>query len=477
MSGGRAAGSRSTQPSRPILQQPKQRRRLLFSSARPPFVTPDEYHSFPAPHGRPIAGNEMVDALVIKSPSKQKPENKDNEAAVSSELKTSPGYAGANNPLLTPVTGKGGKTNGRSKVAKYNKSGPQTPTSNVGSASGNVLTPVGACRYDSSLGLLTKKFINLLKHAQDGILDLNNAAETLEVQKRRIYDITNVLEGIGLIEKKLKNKICWKGLDNARPGEVDDDLSVLQAEIKKLALQEHGLNDCISKIQERLRVFSEDERNQRWLYVTEDDIKGLPCFQNETLIAIKAPHGTTLEVPDPDEAGEYPQRRYRIVLRSTMGPIDVYLVSQFEEKYEEMNSIETPLRLNPMSDPDTVENCMSAIATEESRRKETEFKDQDCQRACPDISSSQDAGGGMMKIVPCDVDTDADYWLLSESGVSITDMWKTSPEVQWDRIYAFSTDDLVTGGTGTPRPPAPTSGVVDHLTQTLVGNKCRADNM
>lgn len=132
----------------------------------------------------------------------------------------------------------------------------------------------------------------------------------------------------------------------------------------------------------------------RWLYVTEDDIKGLPCFQvlfrqynmsqfhlcvskerhfgylfiiiilimsncwsllqNETLIAIKAPHGTTLEVPDPDEvrnqiriitlylhfnhssisffshcieqAVDYPQRRYRIILRSTMGHIDVYLV-------------------------------------------------------------------------------------------------------------------------------------------------------
>jgi hypothetical protein len=26
-------------------------------------------------------------------------------------------------------------------------------------------------------------------------------------------------------------------------------------------------------------------------------------LQNETLIAIKAPHGTTLEVPDPDEVG------------------------------------------------------------------------------------------------------------------------------------------------------------------------------
>ncbi|KAJ6743999.1 TRANSCRIPTION FACTOR E2F [Salix purpurea] len=75
---------------------------------------------------------------------------------------------------------------------------------------GNNLTPTGPCRYDSSLGLLTKKFINLIKHAEDGILDLNKAAETLEVQKRRIYDITNVLEGIGLIEKKLKNRIQWK---------------------------------------------------------------------------------------------------------------------------------------------------------------------------------------------------------------------------------------------------------------------------
>nr|GMD71365.1 transcription factor E2FB-like [Ipomoea batatas] len=84
----------------------------------------------------------------------------------------------------------------------------------TGSPSSNNATPVGACRYDSSLGLLTKKFINLIKHSEDGILDLNNAADTLEVQKRRIYDITNVLEGIGLIEKKLKNRIQWK-YDNA----------------------------------------------------------------------------------------------------------------------------------------------------------------------------------------------------------------------------------------------------------------------
>ena len=36
------------------------------------------------------------------------------------------------------------------------------------------------------------------------------AAEQLGVQKRRIYDITNVLEGIDLISKKSKNNIEWK---------------------------------------------------------------------------------------------------------------------------------------------------------------------------------------------------------------------------------------------------------------------------
>ena len=65
-------------------------------------------------------------------------------------------------------------------------------------------------RYDTSLGILTKRFVGILKKAPNGILDLNKAAEDLGVQKRRIYDITNVLEGIRLIVKKSKNHIQWR---------------------------------------------------------------------------------------------------------------------------------------------------------------------------------------------------------------------------------------------------------------------------
>jgi transcription factor E2F3 len=62
------------------------------------------------------------------------------------------------------------------------------------------------------LGLLTKKFLGLVKQREeeDGVIDLNEASRTLDVKKRRIYDITNVLEGVGLIEKKSKNRIHWR---------------------------------------------------------------------------------------------------------------------------------------------------------------------------------------------------------------------------------------------------------------------------
>ena len=59
---------------------------------------------------------------------------------------------------------------------------------------------------------------------------MNKAAETLNVQKRRIYDITNVLEGIGLIEKKSKNIIQWKAL----PSTVGEDhAGVLQLRVSR----------------------------------------------------------------------------------------------------------------------------------------------------------------------------------------------------------------------------------------------------
>jgi transcription factor E2F3 len=67
------------------------------------------------------------------------------------------------------------------------------------------------CRRENGLVTLTHKFILMLKQAPAQTLELNQAVRSLKVQKRRIYDITNVLEGIGLVRKSGKNHVKWIG--------------------------------------------------------------------------------------------------------------------------------------------------------------------------------------------------------------------------------------------------------------------------
>jgi hypothetical protein len=63
---------------------------------------------------------------------------------------------------------------------------------------------------ENSLGTLTKRFMDVAGQYPSGLLELNDIATQLGVSKRRMYDITNVLEGINLVEKQSKNVVLWK---------------------------------------------------------------------------------------------------------------------------------------------------------------------------------------------------------------------------------------------------------------------------
>lgn len=52
-------------------------------------------------------------------------------------------------------------------------------------------------------------------------------------------------------------------------------------------------------------------------YITHDDMRRQESFADQSVMAIKAPPGTTLEVPDPDEGMPPGQRRFQIFLKST----------------------------------------------------------------------------------------------------------------------------------------------------------------
>ncbi|XP_077043635.1 transcription factor E2F1 isoform X2 [Agelaius phoeniceus] len=177
-------------------------------------------------------------------------------------------------------------------------------------------SPGEKSRYETSLNLTTKRFLELLSQSPDGVVDLNWAAEVLKVQKRRIYDITNVLEGIQLITKKSKNHIQWLGSQATvgAPGRH----RLLEKELRELQAAERQLDDLIQMCTVQLRLLTEDPANQHAAYVTCQDLRSIVDPAEQMVMVIKAPPETQLQVSDPAEA-------FQVSVRSTQGPIDVFL--------------------------------------------------------------------------------------------------------------------------------------------------------
>ena len=143
---------------------------------------------------------------------------------------------------------------------------------------------------------MTKKFVSLFHSSSSGTVDLNKASESLNVQKRRIYDITNVLEGIGLVEKKSKNMVAWSGVQHhdgltAQQADLHTDLADLEA-------KENQLDDLIKNAELHLKLLNEDKSHA---YVTYQDLRSIDRFINQTVMAIKAPPEAKLHVPHPEE--------------------------------------------------------------------------------------------------------------------------------------------------------------------------------
>ncbi|XP_016531406.1 transcription factor E2F2 isoform X4 [Poecilia formosa] len=195
-------------------------------------------------------------------------------------------------------------------------------------------SPGERTRYDTSLGLLTKKFVGLIAESADGVLDLNWATEVLEVQKRRIYDITNVLEGVQLIRKKSKNNIQWLMGNVFEGGAAGGEKAfALRRELGDLERAERSLDDLIQSSTTQLKQLTEFKDSQSLGYVTYQDIRSIGSLRDQTVIAVKAPAETKLEVPD--TAGGSLQ----IYLKSRNGPIEVYLCP--EEGLEDASPVKS----------------------------------------------------------------------------------------------------------------------------------------
>lgn len=161
-------------------------------------------------------------------------------------------------------------------------------------------------RQDVSLGTLTQHFLELLQNSPDGSVDLRHVTTSLNTRRRRVYDITNVLEGISLIEKQSINRFKWIGTCQISSF-LWKNQQKLHRELENMKVVEDSLDTLIKSCAQQLFDMTDDTESAALAYVTHEDISRLRTLQEQTVIVVKAPEETKLEVPAPKEVNKQTQ--------------------------------------------------------------------------------------------------------------------------------------------------------------------------
>ncbi|XP_073788829.1 transcription factor E2F6 isoform X2 [Danio rerio] len=192
--------------------------------------------------------------------------------------------------------------------------------------------------------------MQLLNAAPEGVLDLNEVSRKLGARKRRVYDITSVLAGIHLLKKTSKNKIQW--MSSTPLSSFGSQWSPkAKAELLHLKSTEEALDWLIKDCAQQLFALTDLKDNADSAYVTYEDICQIDVFKDQTIIAIRAPEETKLEVPTPTEES------IKIHLKGSRGPIHT-LTCETEGPGDAEDSTNTESKL-------TKSDCF--VSLEESR--------------------------------------------------------------------------------------------------------------
>ncbi|KAF8386429.1 efl-2 [Pristionchus pacificus] len=204
---------------------------------------------------------------------------------------------------------------------------------------GSPTTPGG--RIENSLLVLTKKFMELRNNSEE--LNLNEAANALGVQKRRLYDITNVLEGIDLVVKTGKNSIKWchgpsddgSGSGNNVLGGGGDDsaeAAALEAELAELKVEEDRLDDLVRDLTNAFALVREDPTDKPYAYVNFNDLQQkINDIEDEkvTIVVKAGSRDACVEVADPVATG-----RFEMAMRCAQGLHAMLIPSDREGRKE-----------------------------------------------------------------------------------------------------------------------------------------------
>ena len=166
-------------------------------------------------------------------------------------------------------------------------------------------------KQENSLGKLTINFLKHIKEKGRVNININSLVTDLKVKKRRIYDITNVLQGMGYIEKNGKNEIKWNQSyrnpenilnKNSLPESFLSNCNKLKLELDELKREEKKIDEELNKYNEEFNYISKKKDFPKYGYITFNDLIKLSKSENLNFMIIKATKGTVINVIDDEES-------------------------------------------------------------------------------------------------------------------------------------------------------------------------------
>jgi len=188
-------------------------------------------------------------------------------------------------------------------------------------------------RKENTLGGLAAKFIELIKKSPNNSLDTREAVRRLNVQKRRIYDITNVLEAVGLVKKGVKNKVRWTGTVLPLDSQTRKQINEAKKSLYQLKDKSEELDEVIASLRKGFDEVSSSKTYKEGSFITYDDLANLSSlkeYHGKKLLMISAKTGTEVEIPEARSG------KYVINLKSSTDKIVPYLIENDREEQEEI---------------------------------------------------------------------------------------------------------------------------------------------
>lgn len=176
----------------------------------------------------------------------------------------------------------------------YHQSSPyysNSPSSSPGSLSPTLSSRqsphLGAeqSRAESGLLLLTEKVIEYARQSPKYEIDLQSVENKLGVPRRRLYDITNVLEAVGLFTKPRHN--IYKLNMDISSGLLQDEEN--DENIIFYTKSQLELEQAISSIKESIQDLIIAGQKQGLLYVDREILSRLCPVNTNTIVSISAP--------------------------------------------------------------------------------------------------------------------------------------------------------------------------------------------